>query len=74
MTAGSDETLMLMVKDVAHLRNVHVSTVRRWSNKGILKVYRICPRADRRFQEEDIADFLLQEGKESQCQLRKTLL
>jgi len=63
MTAACDETPMLMVNDVAHLLNVHVSTVRRWSNKGILKVYRIGPRGDRRFQEEDIADFLLQEGK-----------
>ena len=74
MTAACDETPMLMVNDVAHLLNVHVSTVRRWSNKGILKVYRIGPRGDRRFQEEDIADFLLQEGKEGQWQLRKTLL
>ena len=58
MIAACDETPMLMVNDVAHLLNVHVSTVRRWSNKGILKVYRIGPRGDRRFQEEDITKFL----------------
>ena len=74
MIAACDQTPIWMVNDVVHLLNVHVSTVRRWSNKGILKVYRIGPRGDRRFQEEDIADFLLQAGKEGQCQLRKTLL
>jgi len=71
MTAGSDETPMLMVNDVARLLNIHVNTVRRWSNEGILKVYRINPRGDRRFQAEDIANFLLQEGKEVQGQGKK---
>ena len=74
MTAACDLTPILMVNDVVHLLNVHVSTVRRWSNKGILTVYRIGPQGDHRFQEEDIADFLLQEGKESQCQFKKILL
>ena len=64
MTVGSDETLMLTVNDVARHLNIHVSTVRRWSNEGILKAYRIGRRGDRRFQEEDIANFLLQVGKE----------
>ncbi len=64
MTAGSNETPMLMVNDVARLLNIHVNTVRRWSNEGILKAYRIGRRGDRRFQEEDIANFLLQVRKE----------
>lgn len=45
----------LRTRDVAHLLNVHINTVRRWSNKGILKSYRIGPRGDRRFKREDIA-------------------
>jgi len=49
---------MLTTSEVAHLLNVHINTVRRWSNQGIIKAYRIGPRGDRRFQEEDIADFL----------------
>ena len=44
----------LTTSDVAHLLNIHINTVRRWSNKGILKSYRIGPRGDRRFNREDI--------------------
>lgn len=49
---------MLTVKDVAKLLNVHVNTVRRWSNNHIIKSYRITRRGDRRFRREDIANFL----------------
>ena len=52
---------MLTTSDVARLLNVHINTVRRWSNQGILKAYRIGSRGDRRFQQEDITNFLLQE-------------
>ncbi|MCL0039074.1 helix-turn-helix domain-containing protein, partial [Dehalococcoidia bacterium] len=41
---------MLTTSDVARLLNVHINTVRRWSNQGILKAYRIGSRGDRRFQ------------------------
>jgi len=49
---------MLTARDVARLLNVHMNTVRRWSNSGILKSYRISPRGDRRFQREDVEGFL----------------
>lgn len=49
---------MLTASELAHLPNVHINTVRRWSNRGILKVYRIGPRGDRRFSKEDIDSFL----------------
>ena len=49
---------MLTVGDVAQLLNVHVNTVRRWSNQGIIRAYRIGPRADRRFWREDITRLL----------------
>ena len=54
---------MLTVSAVAHLLNVHVNTVRRWSNQEILKAYRIGSRGDWRFQWEDVASFLSQESK-----------
>lgn len=49
---------MMTTKDVARLFNVHINTVRRWSNLGVLEPYRVGPRGDRRFTKEDIANFL----------------
>jgi excisionase family DNA binding protein len=49
---------MLTTSEVAELLNVHINTVRRWSNRGIIRAYRIGPRGDRRFQEQDIVGFL----------------
>lgn len=51
-------TAMLTATEVAQLLNVHINTVRRWSNRGIIRAYRIGPRGDRRFWKEDIAGFL----------------
>ncbi len=56
---------MLTASDVARLLNVHMNTVRRWSNQGVLKAYRIGSRGDRRFRQEDIDYFLSQENKVS---------
>jgi len=53
---------MLTTSDVARLLNVHINTVRRWSNQGTLKTYRIGTRGDRRFRREDIASFLSPEA------------
>lgn len=49
---------MLTVKDVSRLLHIHVNTVRRWSDKNIIRAYRITSRGDRRFRQEDIARFL----------------
>ena len=49
---------MLTTSDVARLLNVHINTVRRWSNQGILKSYRIGSRDDRRFERGDVIEFL----------------
>ena len=49
---------MLTISEVAHLLNVHINTVRRWSNQGIIRAYRIGPRGDRRFRKRDITGFL----------------
>ena len=49
---------MLTASEVARLLNVHINTVRRWSDRGVLKAYRIGPRGDRRFSKEDIISFL----------------
>jgi excisionase family DNA binding protein len=49
---------MLTVKEVANLLHVHVNTLRRWSDQGILRSYRITRRGDRRYRQEDIDYFL----------------
>lgn len=49
---------LLTARQVARLLNVHVNTVRRWNDRGILKAYRIGPRGDRRFNKDDIEVFL----------------
>ena len=46
---------LVTVGQAATILHLHPNTVRRWSNSGILKAYRICKRGDRRFRREDIA-------------------
>jgi excisionase family DNA binding protein len=63
MTTDKLTNSMLTVREVSQLLHVHSNTLRRWSDQGILKAYRIGPRGDRRFRPEDIAVLLLQENK-----------
>ena len=49
---------MLTVKEVAKLLHVHSNTVRRWSDRGLIRSYRISHRGDRRFRRRDVARFL----------------
>jgi len=49
---------MLTGREVAQLLNLHINTVRRWSNLGRLKTYRINSRGDRRFRREDVVAIL----------------
>jgi len=56
---------MLTTSDVARLLNVHINTVRRWSNQGVIKAYRIGSRGDRRFRQEDVSSFLSEQNNNS---------
>jgi excisionase family DNA binding protein len=49
---------MLTVREVARLLHVHPNTLRRWSNDGRLRPYRINSRGDRRYKREEITRFL----------------
>lgn len=58
MGNGEYMSEMLTVREVARLLHVHPNTLRRWSNNGRLKAYRITDRGDRRFKREEISRFL----------------
>ena len=61
MPRQRQESAVLTVREVARYLNIHVNTVRRWSDLGILDSCRIGPRGDRRFRREDVLAFLPQE-------------
>lgn len=54
MVANNTSKDLLTPRNAARLLNIHVNTVRRWSDKGILSVYHIGPRGDRRFQRHEV--------------------
>lgn len=66
MANNDDINPMLTASQVARLLNVHINTVRRWSNEGIIKAFRVGSRGDRRFRREDILDFLSQRSVTSE--------
>ena len=55
------ENYTLTTHDVANMLNVHKSTVRKWTNTGILTARRVGPRRDRLFKQGDIVSFLNQD-------------
>ena len=58
MTSASQPDSMLTAGEVAHLLHVHPNTVRRWSDHGLIRSYRVSKRGDRRFRRTDIERFL----------------
>jgi excisionase family DNA binding protein len=45
---------VLTMREATRLLNVHGNTLRRWSDQGVIKAYRLGPRGERRFKREDI--------------------
>jgi excisionase family DNA binding protein len=54
----TNDSPLLTLSEAAQVLNVHISTLRRWSNLGLIATYRIGPRGDRRFKIEDIQRIL----------------
>jgi excisionase family DNA binding protein len=61
---------LVPIREVSRLLHVDENTIRRWSDKGILKAYRIGPRGDRRFRSEDI-EALRSHGNNKKSQEQK---
>lgn len=49
---------LLTVREVAEIIHVHPNTVRRWSDSGRIKFFRITQRGDRRYAQNDVVSFL----------------
>ena len=57
---------MLTTTEVADLLHVHPNTVRQWANKGLLPVYRLGTRGDRRFKRKEVETFIKSNSHKSQ--------
>jgi excisionase family DNA binding protein len=60
--SGQSEEVLLTARQVAGLLQVHVTTVRRWSNSDGLKSYRMGNRGHRRYRMKDVEGFLSTEN------------
>jgi len=58
---------MLNSSEAASMLSIHINTLRRWSNLGLLPVYRLGSRGDRRFKRKDI-DNLVRTGVSNHTQ------
>jgi len=58
MTSEVQLETMVTVRQVADFLHVSISTVRRWSDSGMLKSYRVGPRGDRRYRLNDVLSFV----------------
>jgi len=58
MEAKRSNSAMLTTTEVAHMLHVHPNTIRHWANKGLLPVYRLGTRGDRRFKRKEVEAFI----------------
>ena len=54
----SKKSELLTAQEAAEFLNVHINTIRRWSDNNILPCYRVGQRNDRRFRITDIEEFI----------------
>lgn len=59
VTNTSDKPQLLTVGEAADLIHVHINTIRRWADSGIIKSFRVGARGDRRFIREDVQKLLV---------------
>lgn len=69
LTPDTDADTLLSFGKVAKLLGVHINTVRRWSDQGVLPAQRIGIRCERRFRRKEIDNFLSSIASRSAAQL-----
>jgi excisionase family DNA binding protein len=52
--AAKPPSNLLTVREACTLLHIHPNTLRRWGEIGVVRVYRVGPRRDRRFRREDV--------------------
>jgi excisionase family DNA binding protein len=58
MVISEQYGVLFTPSEVARILNVHINTVRRWENDGMLRALRLPTRGDRRFTREEISRYL----------------
>jgi len=54
---------LLTMREACRVLSIHANTLRRWSNQGRIKAYRVGPAAHRRYRQEDIASLVIDRDK-----------
>ena len=49
---------VLTIREACRLLGVHPNTLRRWTDSGLLRAYRLGPRGQRRFRRDDLETLL----------------
>ncbi len=62
---------MLTVRQVADFLHVSICSVRRWSDMGALRFYRVGTRGDRRYRHQDVLRFLEESSDRPRTAARK---
>ncbi|MDO9334143.1 MAG: helix-turn-helix domain-containing protein [Dehalococcoidales bacterium] len=57
-TSNVPLSALLTIREASQMLNIHINTLRHWSDLGRIRAYRISPRGDRRFKRADIERFL----------------
>lgn len=71
MVLDDSTKTMLTIREASRLLNVHSNTLRRWSEQGIIRAYRIGPRGDRRFKKEEVAALLIERTRATRSSARR---
>lgn len=58
LNEGDGRRRLLTIGQASRMLNIHPNTLRRWSDLGLIRAYRVGPRGDRRFKQNDVEAML----------------